>query len=109
MRSSVTKHSIVLSGHKTSVSLEEAFWKALKTIAALRGTTLSDLVATIDTNREHANLSSAIRLFILDFYRNRLGERMAGEHVAVLGAAAPDQTAAPSDKEEDGCLGRSVA
>jgi predicted DNA-binding ribbon-helix-helix protein len=108
MRSSVTKHSIVLSGHKTSVSLEDAFWKALKSIAALRGTTLSELVASIDTNREHANLSSAIRLFILDFYRSRLGERMAGEHVAVLPAAGPDQTARSSDTET-GCLGRSVA
>jgi predicted DNA-binding ribbon-helix-helix protein len=69
MKSSVVKRSIVVSGHKTSVSLEEAFWKALKEIAASRNTALSELVASIDAERHHANLSSAIRLFILDFYR----------------------------------------
>jgi predicted DNA-binding ribbon-helix-helix protein len=107
MRSSVTKHSIVLSGHKTSVSLEEAFWKALKTIAAVRDMTLSELVASIDANRAHANLSSAIRLFILDFYRSQIGGPM--ENVSQHPPAGPDQTAAlPSDKEA-GCLGRSVA
>jgi predicted DNA-binding ribbon-helix-helix protein len=72
MKSSVVKRSIVVSGHKTSVSLEEAFWKALKEIAAGRNLALSDLVASIDAERQHANLSSAIRLFILDFYRIQL-------------------------------------
>jgi predicted DNA-binding ribbon-helix-helix protein len=69
MKSSVVKRSIVVSGHKTSVSLEETFWKALKEIAAGRDVALSELVASIDAERHHANLSSAIRLFILDFYR----------------------------------------
>ena len=63
------KRSVVVSGHKTSVSLEDPFWRALKEIAAGRNLTLSDLVASIDAERKHANLSSAIRLFILDFYR----------------------------------------
>src|SRR4029450_9829258 len=74
MKSPVVKRSIVIAGHKTSVSLEDAFWKGLKEIAAGRGMTLSDLVATIDTERQHGNLSSAIRLFVLDFYRNQISD-----------------------------------
>ena len=73
MKSPVVKRSIVIAGHKTSVSLEDAFWKALKEIAFARHTTLSDLVATIDSGRQHRNLSSALRLFVLDFYRSRAG------------------------------------
>ena len=69
MKSSVVKRSVVVSGHKTSVSLEETFWKALKEIAAGRDVALSELVASIDAERHHANLSSAIRLYVLDFYR----------------------------------------
>jgi predicted DNA-binding ribbon-helix-helix protein len=71
MKSPVIKRSIVIAGHKTSVSLEDAFWKGLKEIAVGRDTTLSDLVAAIDTGRAHGNLSSAIRLFVLDHYRAR--------------------------------------
>lgn len=69
MKSPVVKRSIVIAGHKTSVSLEDAFWDALKEIAAARRLTLSDLVATIDSSRTQGNLSSAIRLFVLDHYR----------------------------------------
>lgn len=69
MSSPVVKRSIVIAGHKTSVSLEDAFWQGLKEIAVLRQMTLSDLVASIDTDRRHGNLSSAIRLFVLDYYR----------------------------------------
>jgi predicted DNA-binding ribbon-helix-helix protein len=75
MKSPVVKRSIVIAGHKTSVSLEDAFWKALKEIAGERHLTLSDLVATIDTERQHGNLSSAIRLFVLDHYRKRHSDR----------------------------------
>jgi predicted DNA-binding ribbon-helix-helix protein len=69
MRSAVVKRSIVIAGHRTSISLEDAFWTSLKNIARQRGTTLSDLVAAIDHKRGNANLSSAIRLFVLDHYR----------------------------------------
>ena len=69
MKSPVIKRSIVIAGHKTSVSLEDAFWTGLKEIAGGRGMTLSELVASIDTDRRHGNLSSAIRLFVLDHYR----------------------------------------
>ena len=74
MKSQIIKRSIVIAGHKTSVSLEDAFWKALKEIADDRGMTLSDLVSTIDTDRRHGNLSSAIRLFVLDHFRNHAAE-----------------------------------
>ena len=74
MKSPVVKRSIVIAGHKTSVSLEDAFWKGLKEIASGREKTLSDLVASIDTDRRHGNLSSAIRLFVLDHYRAHNGE-----------------------------------
>jgi predicted DNA-binding ribbon-helix-helix protein len=74
MKSPVVKRSIVIAGHKTSVSLEDAFWKGLKDIAISRGVTLSDLVASIDTERRHGNLSSAIRLFVLDHFRGRTAD-----------------------------------
>jgi predicted DNA-binding ribbon-helix-helix protein len=72
MKSPVVKRSIVIAGHKTSVSLEDAFWKGLKEIAAGRNLSLSELVASIDTGRDHGNLSSAIRLFVLDHYRAQI-------------------------------------
>jgi predicted DNA-binding ribbon-helix-helix protein len=79
MKSPVVKRSIVIAGHKTSVSLEDAFWKSLKDIASRRAITPSDLVASIDTDRRQSNLSSAIRLFVLDHYRAQSGDdRRAG-------------------------------
>jgi len=72
MKSPVVKRSIVIAGHKTSVSLEDAFWKGLKEIAGDRHVTLSDLVASIDSDRAHGNLSSAIRLFVLEYYRTMM-------------------------------------
>ena len=69
MKSPVVKRSIVIAGHKTSVSLEDAFWDALKEIATVRNATLSEVVAGIDASRSQGNLSSAIRLFVLDHYR----------------------------------------
>jgi predicted DNA-binding ribbon-helix-helix protein len=65
VRSAVVKRSIVIAGHKTSVSLENEFWNSVKEIARARDMTLTELVAAIDANRNHANLSSAIRLFVL--------------------------------------------
>ncbi|HEY7661698.1 MAG TPA: ribbon-helix-helix domain-containing protein [Xanthobacteraceae bacterium] len=78
MKSPVIKRSIVIAGHKTSVSLEDAFWKGLKEIAGGRNMTLSELVAAIDSERQHGNLSSAIRLYVLEFYRNRPSGPHAG-------------------------------
>ena len=71
MKSPVLKRSIIVGGHKTSVSLEEAFWNSMKEISGQRDMTLSELVGEIDSNRQQGNLSSAIRLFVLDYFRTR--------------------------------------
>jgi predicted DNA-binding ribbon-helix-helix protein len=63
--------------HKTSVSLEDGFWDALKEVAAARGETLSHLVTSIDVERRQNNLSSCLRLFVLDFYRSQLTSRVS--------------------------------
>jgi predicted DNA-binding ribbon-helix-helix protein len=68
---SVVKRSVVLAGRNTSVSLEDAFWQGLKDIATSRRTTLSDLISSIDGDRERGNLSSALRLFVLSHYQIR--------------------------------------
>ena len=69
MKSPIVKRSIVIGGHKTSVSLEDAFWRGLKEIAHGQRVTLSNMVAEIDRSRQQSNLSSAIRLFVLDRLR----------------------------------------
>ena len=74
MKSLVIKRSIVVAGHKTSVSLEDAFWSGLKEIAVKRLMTLSELVSAIDKQRQHTNLSSALRVFVLDFYRSQVSD-----------------------------------
>jgi len=77
----VVKRSVVVDGHKTSVSLEDAFWVSLREIATKRGVSLSMQIASIDQHRKTNNLSSAIRLFVLDYFRSRsvsamfIGER----------------------------------
>jgi predicted DNA-binding ribbon-helix-helix protein len=70
MKSPVVKRSIVVGGHKTSVSLEEPFWTSMKEISQQLSVTLSELVGEIDANRQHGNLSSAIRLFVLDHFKS---------------------------------------
>ena len=72
MKSSIQKRSIMIDGHRTSVSLEEAFWSHLKEIAHSQEATLSELVAKIDETRQtrqQTNLSSAIRLYVLEHFR----------------------------------------
>jgi predicted DNA-binding ribbon-helix-helix protein len=78
MKSLVVKRSVVVADHKTSVSVEDAFWNGLKEIARGRNISLSELIEAIDSERRHDNLSSAIRLFVLDFYRNQLADVQAG-------------------------------
>ena len=68
--SPVLKRSIVIAGHKTSI--EDEFWNSFKEIAGERGMTVAALVGAIDGGRKHANLSSAIRLFVLGVYRDQL-------------------------------------
>ena len=70
MKSLVAKRSIVIDGHKTSVSLEAAFWESLRRIADERKETLSSLISGIDASRKSGNLSSVLRVFILEFYKD---------------------------------------
>ena len=76
MKSLVVKRSVVFAGHKTSVSLEDPFWNSLKEIAASGDMSLSDLLTAIDSGRHHGNLSSAIRLFVLKYYREQFLHRL---------------------------------
>ena len=84
MRSLVFKHSVVIAGHKTSISLEDPFFNSLKEIASERGMTLQELVGEIDANREHDNLSSAIRLFVIGVYRDQIDLAKAGRRESAL-------------------------
>ena len=88
VKSTINKRSIVISGHKTSVSLEDEFWRSLKEIVRGRNVTLSQLVADIDTHRPPGNLSSAIRLFVLNHFRTRerqpSAERSAAKSLSVM-------------------------
>jgi predicted DNA-binding ribbon-helix-helix protein len=92
MKSPVVKRSIVIAGHKTSISLEDAFWKALKDIAIARHATLSDLVASIDQERQHGNLSSAIRLFVLDHYQSRCVGQVGAQVTGHVGGGVSNPT-----------------
>jgi predicted DNA-binding ribbon-helix-helix protein len=88
MKSPVVKRSIVVAGHKTSVSLEEAFWNGMKEISGERNMTLSELVGEIDGKRQQGNLSSAIRLFVLDHFKNRATGVSGGSEVKPHAAAS---------------------
>ena len=66
------KRSFAIKGHRTSISLEAAFWEALKEAAAEDGIALASLVAEIDSTRGTGGLSSAVRIWLLDRYRKRL-------------------------------------
>jgi predicted DNA-binding ribbon-helix-helix protein len=86
MKSSVVKRSIVIDGHKTSVSLEDPFWTELKNIAHTQQVTLSDLVSKIEGTREQSNLSSAIRLFVLQHFREDKQVDVAKAHPSAVAA-----------------------
>lgn len=66
------KRSLAISGHRTSVSLEEPFWEALRLIAGVKCVPVARLVCEIDAVRGKTSLSSAIRLFVLDSMARRL-------------------------------------
>ena len=86
MKSLVVKRSIVVAGRKTSVSLEDEFWSALREIAGDRHVTLSELVGDIDAKRQHGNFSSTLRLFVLEYYRRKAAEKPGDE---MLGQQSP--------------------
>jgi len=64
--SRIVKRSLVIAGHRTSISIEDAFWRRLRRIALERGLSLNRLAAIVDASRGSANLSSAIRVFVLE-------------------------------------------
>jgi len=69
--SPVHKHSIRLAGNKTSISLENQFWDSLREIARSKNIPVDTLIERIDTGRARHNLSSAVRLFVLEYFRTR--------------------------------------
>jgi predicted DNA-binding ribbon-helix-helix protein len=71
-KSAVTKRSVVIGGHKTSVSLEEPFWSEVRAIAEAEQITVSNLLRRIDRERSNANLSSAIRVYVLEHVREKV-------------------------------------
>ena len=77
MKSTIVKHSVVINGHKTSVSLEQPFWNIVREIADAERMTVSALLRQIDESRRHTNLSSAVRIFVLERVRAQGGTRAA--------------------------------
>jgi predicted DNA-binding ribbon-helix-helix protein len=75
MKSPVVKRSVEVGGRTTSVSLEDEFWSRLRQIAFDQNISIQQLIFKIDSKREGSNLSSAIRLFVLDYYRSRSNAR----------------------------------
>ena len=84
-KSLIEKHSVIIAKHRTSVSVEQAYWIILKGIAKARDITLSDLLGIIDDERTHDNLSSAIRLYVLEYLKAELAkaQKEAGLIVAL--------------------------
>jgi predicted DNA-binding ribbon-helix-helix protein len=82
VKSSVVKRSIIIAAQKTSVSLEDAFWEGLKDIAKAQRRTMTDLVTSVDTQREQDNLSSALRLFVLAHYQKRAASGLVVDNFA---------------------------
>jgi predicted DNA-binding ribbon-helix-helix protein len=79
----IKKRSINIAGRKTAVSLEDQFWESFREIAGKRGKTLRQMIADIDAERKSSNLSSAIRLFVLRYYRDQ-PDQQSDERAASL-------------------------
>jgi predicted DNA-binding ribbon-helix-helix protein len=88
MKSQAIKRSIRVDGHKTSITLEDAFWSGLKEIAQAQGATVAQTVTEIDKTRQRSNLSSAVRLFVLDWVRSQKVGATVGETAAPKSAAS---------------------
>ena len=70
MRLASVKRSVVINGHSTSITLEDAFWSSLREIAREKGCTVSALVTQIDSQRTSSNLSSAIRMYVFQYFKS---------------------------------------
>jgi predicted DNA-binding ribbon-helix-helix protein len=88
VKSAIAKRSVVIGGHKTSVSLEEPFWNELRAIADVQRASVSNLLCRIDNERQNANLSSAIRVFVLHHVRGQFNA--PHEQRPLAGQPAPD-------------------
>jgi predicted DNA-binding ribbon-helix-helix protein len=84
-KSTIVKRSIVIDGHKTSISLEDQFWAELKVIAAEKDVTRSELISMVDHDRQRGSLSSALRLFVLAWYRPETAATDVKAHVLARG------------------------
>jgi predicted DNA-binding ribbon-helix-helix protein len=90
-REGVVKRSIAIAGHATSISLEDPFWQALRLIAREQGISLAALVALIDGRRARTNLSSALRVHVLDHAQAQI-RSLHGKPVAETDSAVSDQS-----------------
>lgn len=88
------KHSVIIAGHRTSISIEDAFWEVLREIAALRGLSLAALVADVDSRRE-GNLSSALRVYAMGWLRRRQPASEAERGRMGPDGVGPDDGAGP--------------
>jgi len=87
MKSKTLKRSVTVHGHKSSVSLEDAFWVGLREIARAQGCSVSNLIAKIDKGRQVGNLSSAIRIFVLEHFRAKAnGQAESGRAASSKGS-----------------------
>lgn len=78
-RTRIAKRSVSIAGHRTSLSLEDAFWSELKTIAAESGASLATVIEAVDAQRSTANLSSALRIFVLETLKSRMRRQETSE------------------------------
>ncbi len=94
MKSAIVKRSVVIAGQKTSVSLEDSFWAALKDLAREQSIPLCELVTRINAQRIAGNLSSALRLFVLEQYRARAAGGQSTRVADLQPDAQPDAASA---------------
>jgi predicted DNA-binding ribbon-helix-helix protein len=80
----IVKRSLEVAGHRTSVSLEDAFWRRLKAIATVRRVSVNRLAAEVDAARGEANLSSALRVFVLETVAPNLNRWDSGQDIQLL-------------------------
>jgi predicted DNA-binding ribbon-helix-helix protein len=95
MKSRIVKRSVVIGGQKTSVSLEDAFWTALKQLARERKIPLCELITGINGQRGAGNLSSAVRLFVLNHFRELAMQARAGSAADTVATDAQSRMAIP--------------
>jgi len=74
MKSPIIKRSVSVNGHKTSISLEDAFWSEVRAIAWEKDITMRELLTHVDRDRQASNFSSALRVFVLNHHREAVGQ-----------------------------------